>query len=82
LFSSLPTKEKNAERFTKNGSATHSSSLRVQELQRTIESVIGLVSCFNAFIDQQAHWARETRALRRDQEREMHLAKKTSGDRT
>jgi len=82
LFSSLPYKGKKRGAFHENGSATHSSSLRVQELQRTIESVIGLVSCFNAFIDQQAHWAGEARALRRDQEREMHLAQKTSGDRT
>jgi methionyl-tRNA synthetase len=35
----------------------YSSSLDVQELHRTIDSVIGLVSYFNAFIDQQAPWA-------------------------
>jgi methionyl-tRNA synthetase len=35
----------------------YSSSLSVHELHRMIESVIGFVSFFNAFIDQQAPWA-------------------------
>jgi methionyl-tRNA synthetase len=35
----------------------YSSSLSVHELHRTIESIIGFVSFFNAFIDQQAPWA-------------------------
>jgi len=35
----------------------YSSSLSVHELHRTIESVIGFVGFFNAFIDQQAPWA-------------------------
>jgi methionyl-tRNA synthetase len=35
----------------------YSSSLSLQELHRTIDSVIGFVSYFNAFIDQQAPWA-------------------------
>ena len=45
----------------------YSASLNVQELHRTIASVTGFVSFFNAFIDQQAPWALAKSQTEQDQ---------------